>query len=490
MKEIPVTQLRTRFAPTSNAVLLACALCVGTLCFGALLVAPLSAAPRGAAPPSAASLGAAPLSAAPIGVAPRGAAPHRATPSASGTADGAFAATDLGFSAERLERLTTRLEQYVADDQLAGGVLLVQRKGQPAYFHAFGQRDREAEAAMTRDAIFRIASQSKAIVSVAAMILQEEGKLLISHPVSRYLPEYEKTTVAVANEDAAEGEPKFNVVPADRQVTIRDLLTHTAGVSYGNGPAIAQWSAAGITGWYFANRDEPIRETVRRIAKLPFNSQPGEAFVYGYSTDILGAVVEVASGKPLDVFLKERIFDPLAMTDTHFYLPTHKRDRLATVYSLSREGLDRTSAEGTMVSQGHYVEGPRQSFSGGAGLLSTAPDYARFLQMTLNGGTLDGNRVLSPASIRLMTANHTDDLFGWGQGTGFGLGFSVALDLGARGTLGNEGEYAWGGAYHSSYWVDPAADMVVVYMTQLIPAGPLDDHQVIRTLLYSALVED
>ncbi|REJ76934.1 MAG: class A beta-lactamase-related serine hydrolase [Acidobacteria bacterium] len=398
------------------------------------------------------------------------------------------AAETLGFSPEALERLDARLQRYVDEGELVGGVLLVQRYGQPAYHRAFGRRDREQGAVMQRDAIFRIASQTKAIVSVAAMVLQEEGKLLISHPVGRYLPEYAETTVAVVNGE--DGEAAYETVPATRPITIRDLLTHTAGVSYGNGPAAAEWSGAGITGWYFADRDEPIRETVRRIAALPFNAQPGAEFVYGYSTDILGAVVEVASGQPLDALLRDRILDPLGMRDTHFYLPPDERGRLATVYSLTSDGLQRAPDEGTMVSQGHYVDGPRRSFSGGAGLLSTARDYARFQQMLLQGGELDGVRVLSPSSVELMTVNHVGELFVWGAGTGFGLGFSVLLDLGARGTPGSVGEYAWGGAYHSAYWNDPEEQLTVTYMTQLIPAGTVDDHQVIRALIYAALRSD
>ena len=398
-----------------------------------------------------------------------------------------------GFSPERLERLDQRLDQYVTDGQLVGGVLRIQRAGALVYEHAFGQRDRESGDPMRADSIFRIASQTKALVSVATMMLQEEGKLLITDPVHQYLPEWEKTTVAVARDDDGEEQPSVEVVPATRPITIRDLLTHTAGISYGDGPAVAQWVAAGITGWYFADRDEPIRETVRRMAALPMRAQPGESYVYGYATDVLGALLEVAADQPLDELLQERIFDPLGMTDTHFFLPPEKRNRLATVYSLTRaEGLVRTADAGpghTMVSQGFYVDGPRISFSGGAGLLSTARDYARFQQAMLSGGALDGERILTPASVRLMTANHVGDLFGWAGGTGFGLGFSVALDLGARGTPGNVGEYGWGGAYHSVYWNDPVDELTVTYMTQLIPAGPLQDHATIRALIYGALVD-
>lgn len=207
----------------------------------------------------------------------------------------------VGMSTERLGRLRDTFTEYVEDGQLVGAVALVARHGKIAFLEAFGDRDREAGAPQRTGDIFRIASQSKAIVSVAIMMLQEEGELVISHPVSRYLPEFAETTVAVPNEDGG-----YEVVPAKRPITIRDLLTHTSGLSYGYGPATELWQQAGLFGWYFADRDEPIRETVRRMAALPFDVQPGEAFVYGYSVDVLGAVVEVVSGQPLDRFLHER----------------------------------------------------------------------------------------------------------------------------------------------------------------------------------------
>lgn len=395
-------------------------------------------------------------------------------------------AAQLGMDAARLDRLGAALDQYVADGRLPGGVVLVARRGQVAYLHAFGMRDREAREAMPEDALFRIASQSKAVVSVAAMILIEEGRLLLSDRVGRFLPEFMETTVAVPDEGGG-----YAVVPARRAITVRDLLTHMAGVGYGGGPGGEQWEAAGITGWYFAHRTEPIRETARRMAALPFPAQPGEAWVYGYATDILGAVVEVASGQPLDAFLEERIFGPLEMSDTHFYVPRGKSGRLATVYGHSPEGDLLRAPDGPgMRTQGEYLDGPRASFSGGAGLVSTAGDYARFLQMLLNGGELDGVRVLSPASVRLMTVDHAatvlDDAPGW-EGAGFGLGFQVTLDLGATGAHGSVGEYGWGGAYHSTYWVDPAEELVVVYMTQVIPAQ-VDDHARLRALVYQAIV--
>ena len=272
------------------------------------------------------------------------------------------------------------------------------------------------------------------------------------------------------------------------KMTFLPNVTILSGVGYGGGAAAQEWRDAEIQGWYFAHRDEPVRETVRRMAALPFEAQPGERYVYGYSTDILGAVVEVAAGMPLDQFLQERIFTPLGMRDTHFYLPEEKRDRLAVVYSAAEGGLERAPDPGFMVGQGAYVDGPRRSYSAGAGLLSTARDYARFLQMMLNGGELNGTRVLAPKSVDLMTVNHTGDLFLWAPGYSFGLGFNVLEDLGATGAHGSVGSYGWGGAYHSVYWVDPEEELVVVYFTQVIPTGPgLDDHATLRALTYQAL---
>jgi len=385
------------------------------------------------------------------------------------------------MSSTRLDRLTGALEAYVAEGDLPGLVAMVLRDGKVAYSTALGYRDREAGDPMRSDAIFRIASQTKALVSVGVLMLQEEGQLLISDRVSNYLPSFTETTVAEGREDG-----EYEVVDARRPITLRDLLTHTAGIGYGGGPGGDRWSDADITGWYFAHRDEPIRETVDRMPALPFPAQPGEAFVYGYNTDILGAVIEVVSGQPLDVFLKERILDPLDMRDTHFYLPPEKHDRLAVVYNGGDDLTRAPDGEG-MQAQGQYLDGPRASFSGGAGLLSTARDYARFLQMMLDGGALEGERLLSPATVTLMTQNHIGDI-AVGAGMGFGLGFSIRMDVGRAGVPGSAGEFGWGGAYHSTYWVDPVEDLVVVYFTQVVPAPGLDDHAKLRALLYASLM--
>ena len=390
----------------------------------------------------------------------------------------------VGLSAARLERLSVAMQGYVDDEQLAGAVVFVARKGQVAYLQAFGQRDRESGAPMQEDAIFRIASQTKAIVSVGVMVLQEEGKLLITDPVSKYLPAFADSTVAAPRDRGG-----YDVVQPQRPIVLRDLLTHTAGISYGNGPAEDRWSDAGIQGWYFADRAEPVGKTVNEIAGLPFDAHPGERWIYGYNTDILGAVIESASGMSLDVFLHERVLEPIGMDDTHFFLPPDKADRLSVVYSSAEGGgLERAPDPGHMVGQGAYLDGPRVSFSGGAGLLSTATDYGRFLQMLLNGGTLDGHRVLSRKTVELMTVDHLGGI-PFRAGQGFGLGFSVVTDLGARGIPGSLGEYGWGGAYHSTYWVDPEEELVVVYLTQLIPARGVDDQTKLRALLYQAIVD-
>jgi len=387
----------------------------------------------------------------------------------------------VGMSSERLDRLTGALQRYVDDERLPGAVAMVLREGRIVYHEAVGNQDIEAGAPMRPDAIFRIASQTKALVSVAIMMLQEEGELLISDRVASYLPSFASTTVAEPSENG------FSVVPARRPITLRDLLTHTAGIAYGNGPGAEAWQDAGITGWYFADRDEPVRKTIDRMASLPFQAQPGTRFVYGYNTDILGAVVEEVSGQSLADFLSDRIFEPLDMRDTHFYLPPEKAARLATVYNL-RDGLSRAATGPGMQTQGQYVNGPRMSFSGGAGLLSTARDYGRFLQMLLSGGELEGARLLSPSSVALMTQNHIGEI-SMAPGMGFGLGFSVLLDVGAAGEPGSRGTYGWGGAYHSTYWVDPVEDLVVLYFTQVIPATGLDDHARLRALVYSAILE-
>ena len=390
------------------------------------------------------------------------------------------ARSDNGFSAERLRRVDAYLQQQVDSNRIAGAVGLVLRDGRVVYEHAVGWADKERGRRMMSDAMFRIASQTKALTSVAIMILVEEGKIALDNPVSRFIPAYARTTVMVNGQ----------AVPAKRQITIRDLLTHTAGISYGTDSSVASLyrekglgPAAG-RGWYTADKDEPVCTTMERLATLPFVRQPGEAFVYGYNTDILGCVVEVASGASLADFIRTRITGPLRMNDTHFFVPPAQRDRLVAVYASDTNNHVMRAPDGP-TGQGHYVDGPRRSFSGGAGLVSTARDYGRLLQMMLNGGELDGARVLSPATVALMTANQTGTLFS-SDGQGFGLGFFVTERLGADNTPSSIGTYGWGGAYGTEYRVDPKQRLVIVFMLNQLPNSS-DVGAKFPTLVYQAL---
>ena len=398
----------------------------------------------------------------------------------------------VGMSAERVGRITKTMQRYVAEGRIAGTVTYLMRRGKLVHFEATGWANVEGKIPMQKDTIFRIASMSKAVTSVAAMILIEEGRLSLETPVSRFFPGFKKTTVAIRPPAGAVADSPATIVPAKREINVRDLLTQTAGISYGNGPAAAQWKAAGIQGWYFADRAEPIASVVERIAALPFDAQPGEAYVYGYGTDILGAVVEKASGQPLDVFFRERIFEPLKMVDTSFFLPVEKRDRLAVVYTPKEDGTIMRAPDtapltnGAMVAQGAYVDGPRQCFGGGAGLLSTAPDYARLVRMFANGGALDGVRILSPKTVGLMSSNFVGSLYNEGH-TGFGLGFEVVEHMGRSGRYGSEGAFGWGSAYYANYWVDPQEDMLGLYFSQYLPYTNNDLQAKFRTMAYAAI---
>ncbi len=372
-----------------------------------------------------------------------------------------------GFDPARLARLDTLLQQNVDSQWIAGAVALVMRDGHVVYERAFGWADREARRPMRTDHIFRIASQTKALTSVAAMMLVEEGRLTLGTQVRRWMPTF----------------------PAG--ITIQHLLTHTAGISYGTSAAEADaYRAAGLGpaagyGWYLAHKDEPACATLDRLGPLPFTAKPGERFVYGYSTDILGCIVERVSGRSLDAFFRERITGPLGMRDTHFYLPRDQRERLVTLYAADSTGRVVRADTGAR-GQGHYLDGPRRSFSGGAGLLSTARDYATFLQMLLDGGAYGGRRYLAPRTVAMMTANQVGTLYS-ANGQGFGLGFSVTERLGANGFT-SVGAFGWGGAYATTYLVDPKQGLVMVLLTQTLPNRATLGGQ-FPTMVYQALSE-
>jgi CubicO group peptidase (beta-lactamase class C family) len=389
------------------------------------------------------------------------------------------------LSAERLARIDRLFQQYVDESRIGGAVALVLQDGKPVYERAFGWRDKEAGSRMTTDAIFRIASQTKALTSSAILSLMEEGKVGLNDPAARFIPAFSKTTVAVQNGQDVQ------IVPARRPITIRDLLTHTAGISYGTNQSVAsQYEKLGLGpaagfGWYTADKDEPICASMERLATLPFVAQPGEAWVYGYNTDILGCIAERAAGTPLDELIRARITGPLGMKDTQFFLPPSQRDRLAAVYSstMANGGKISRAPDGSR-GQGNYVDGPRKSFAGGAGLLSTARDYARFLEMIRNGGAVDGVRILSPRTVELMTTNQVGTLHST-TGLGFGLGFETTDRYGANG-LDSVGAFGWGGAYGSVYRVDPRARLVIVLMIQMLPNAS-DVGNKFPTLVYQAL---
>jgi CubicO group peptidase (beta-lactamase class C family) len=390
----------------------------------------------------------------------------------------------VGLSSSRVDRLKAVVSDYVARNQIAGVTVVVARAGKIAVFEPIGKMDAEKNLPLKRDTIFRMASMSKALTSVGAVILMEEGKLRLAEPVSKYLPAFRKTTVIVP--PSVPG-GRYGTVPATREITVRDLLTHTAGINYGDGPAADDYRAAGIFGWYLADQKEPIAPLVERLASLPFVSQPGEKYVYGYNTDILGAVIERASGMPLDEFLRTRLFEPLKMTDTAFFVPAAKRDRLATVYSAGPDGKVVRSPE-PKTGQGEYVDGPRACFGGGAGITSTASDYLRFLQMLLNGGELDSVRILSPKSVEMMTSNQIGRLYQENGALGFGLGFETTEDVGGAGRPDSVGAFGWGSAYYSKFWVDPKEQLVAIFLTQLIPATGNDLQDKFRYLVYQSIV--
>ncbi len=395
------------------------------------------------------------------------------------------AAAQRRFAPERLTRIDRFLEESVDSNRIAGAVALVLQDGKPVYQRTVGWADREAGRRMTPDAIFRIASQTKAITSVAAMILIEEGKLALNDPVSRYIPGFARTTVANRADTGR------TTGPARRAITIFDLLTHTAGISYGTDGFVAQqYAAKGLGpeagwGWYTADKDEAICTTMERLATIPFVAQPGAAWVYGYNTDILGCVVERASGIALDEFVRTRITAPLGMKDTHFFLPVDKRARLTAVYMSDSTGRAVRAPDGAR-GQGHYVDGPRRNFAGGAGMVSTAADYARLLEMLRQGGALGTTRILSPRSVELMSTNQVGTLYN-DRGQGFGLGFATVDRLGADG-FASVGTFSWGGAYATTYKVDPKERLVMVFMIQLMP-NRSDVAGKFPTLVYQALVD-
>jgi CubicO group peptidase (beta-lactamase class C family) len=391
----------------------------------------------------------------------------------------------VGLSSERLQRVMDMLKADVDKRVIPGAIVLVARHGKIAYFETVGVRDPATKAPMTKDSIFRIYSMSKPITSVSAMMLWEDGRFNLSEPVSKYIPQMGGLKVGVEKPDPSGGKPTLELVPTKRDMTIQDLFRHTSGLTYGFfGPGQVKKMYAEAKVW----NDYPSNaELVDRLAKLPLAYQPGTTWDYSHSTDVLGRLVEVISRQSLAQFEKERLLDPLGMKDTSFYVTDKiKQSRIAEPFPDDRSiGVDAEFNDPRVA---------QAAESGGGGMVGTAMDYARFLQMLLNGGTLDGKRILGPKTIAYMTSDHLGPtieqgpLYLPGAGFGFGLGFAVRKDAGVSAFAGTVGEYNWGGAGGTYFWVDPKEDMFVVFMMQS-PKHRVPYRYLLKDMVYAAVTK-
>jgi CubicO group peptidase (beta-lactamase class C family) len=393
----------------------------------------------------------------------------------------------VGLSSERLERIATAVQRSIDDKRIAGAVTLVSRRGKIAWLKAQGMMDREAGKAMQTDAIFRICSMSKPITSLAVMMLYEEGRFQLQDPVSKFIPEFKNPKVLVK---PASGEPY--TIPAAKEITILNLLTHTSGLTYNwNADLGPMYKQAGVAHGMLPYNGT-IQDSVRRLAALPLLFNPGERFEYSLGVDVLGYLVEVVSGKTFDEFLRTRVFEPLGMKDTYFFVPDDKVNRLATAYTYyADKGLNRFPdtpiVEGPFSYSADYpYRSPKKLYAGGAGLCSTAADYARFCQMMLDGGTVGATRLLSRKTVELMTHDHLGKI---GPDQAFGLGFGIDGVKSPLSELGSPGEYNWGGFFYTAFVIDPKEQMITVFMAQLHPTGDLNLANLFHTLAYQAITD-
>ncbi len=387
----------------------------------------------------------------------------------------------VGLSSKRLERLSSTLRADVEKGRIPGAVMLVERRGKVAYFESFGMRDKAKGAPMTKDAIFRIYSMTKPITSVATMMLAEEGKFRLNDPVARHLPALANLKVGVEKPDPAGGAPTLEQVAASRQPTIQDLLRHTSGLTYGvfgRSAVKTLYNQAAV-----GRPDDTSADMVEKLGKLPLAYQPGSTWEYSHSTDVLGRLVEVASGLPLDEFFKARIYTPLGMKDSGFSVPAEKLDRLAEPSTHPETGAPERVMD---------VTKPPKYVSGGGGSVSTTTDYLRFCRMMLNGGELDGMRLLGRKTVELMTSDHlgpvTGPSFIPGAGFGFGLGFAVRKEIGGPAMPGSPGDYYWGGLAGTYFWIDPKEKLIAIFMIQAPSQQPYYP-AVIRMLVEQAIVD-
>jgi CubicO group peptidase (beta-lactamase class C family) len=399
---------------------------------------------------------------------------------------------ELGFSPDRLARIGRHFSRYVDDDLLPGWLVAVSRHGRLAYLETAGHRDVAAGLPVEHDTVFRIFSMTKPVTSVAAMMLYEQGAFELLDPVSRWIPSFADMRVYRGGPPLAPA-----TVPATEPVRVWHLLTHTAGLTYGflnADPVDAMYRTAGFD-WTLPDLD--LAGCVDRVAGLPLLFEPGSSWNYSVATDVVGRLVEIWSGRPLDEFLSKEILAPLGMTDTGFALPESEQHRLAALY-IPAPGTRKAVPLGRL---GQVGTQPPAALSGGGGLVSTAPDYLRFCQLLASGGELDGVRLLSPRTVAYMTRNHLPggkDLAGFGRpihaetpyhGVGFGLGFAVLQDTAAYRTLGSAGEFSWGGAASTAFFVDPAEDITAVFLTQLLPSTTHPIRTQLRQLIYQALID-
>jgi len=388
---------------------------------------------------------------------------------------------DAGFSKERLNRIDSFYESKIRQGVLPNAIAFVAKKGKIIYFKQFGWRNVEKKIPVQKDDIFRWASQSKAITSVGIMMLFEQGKLLLDDPISKYLPEFKdmKVVSKLKPEDTT-----FVLIPCKTPITIRHLLTHTSGIPYPDKKYYHHVTVPGI-----CTDDISLDELVSDIAKLPLNHEPGTAFTYGYSTDIIGKIIEIISGEKLDVYLKKNIFEPLQMNDTYFYLPKEKESRLVTLYEQTKSG-EKVIPSTSELWQNFPVSGARKMLSGGAGLVGTIEDYAKFMQMLLNKGWFNGKQLLSPRTVEMMSVNQTGNLVVSSTKNNFGLGLEIVTREGLQAVLGTIGSYKWGGMFGTEYIIDPENDMIMlIYMNTQPYPDKLEMMKKFRVLVYQAMIK-
>ncbi len=391
--------------------------------------------------------------------------------------------SDLGFSVSRLVLLDQWLDKMVKEGVVPNAVTFVAKRGKIIHYKAFGFKNREQNIPLKQDDIFRIASQTKAITTVAALMLHEEGKFLLSDPVSKYIPYFANPKVLI-HFDSATGAVETR--PAKREITIKDLLTHTAGIPYGHPmEQLEDYKAP-----YFNSLEpEKLSTVIPKIAARPLLHDPGERFTYGLNTDVAGYLVELLSGMSLDEFFRTRIFEPLGMKDTYFYLPMEKAPRLVELYA--KPAADSALAVSDNFNNRYFpVQGAKTYYSGGAGLVSTIEDYARFCQMLLNGGEFNGKQLLSPKSVDLLFRNQIGDLRVWERNDGFSLGFEVFSDQSNYGDLATPGSIMWGGMYCSEYTIDPKENLIMLVFTNVHPfAQGSEILRRYRNLVYQSLIK-